>query len=66
VVLLSATVAPTLAPDLAQRLRDADVRKPASYVKTSITKALTEHGVTADQAIALAVEFVLDLKRGSK
>jgi len=64
VILLSATVAPTLSVDLSQRLRDSDIRKPPSYVKTSITKALDGSGVNAEQAFALAVEFVVALKNG--
>lgn len=59
VIMLSATVAPSLSVDLAQRLRDSDIRKPPSYVKTSITKSLADYNVTADQAIELAVEFVV-------
>lgn len=65
VVLLSATVSPSLGSDLAQRLRDADIRKPPSYVKSSITKSLEGFGVTADQAIALTVDFVVALKNGA-
>ena len=64
VILLSATVAPTLSVDLSQRLRDSDIRKPPSYVKTSITKALDGSGVNAEHAVALAVEFVVALKNG--